>query len=701
MAVCSVISLKGYAQSCPLTTGVTASSTVIDGKNSVIINWDSNPSANRYVVYLRSVGNIGFTQKKTNTNSKTITGLTANSEYEVKIRTFCSNGNNFTNSLIFNSGTSGISCDSPSMLMATGENVSGYHSTYFQWDPVAEAKYYIVFYRKKGTSRFRQRAVVGDSLRVNNLALSSIYEWKVRSVCSWDQSFSNPEDALLVEVTTQDSGEFCDLPDNPVATNTTMAEYNAAELNWENIAGATGYFLQYKINGSGTPWNSLTLSGSPPFVIAGLSSNAEYDFRVQTLCNLGPRIRSEDPLNGNQNLDFVKGFFTSGSVGNTCENPQNFRQTGEINNSGGYESIFTWDPVPGVDHYRVNYWLGGRVLNIVTTTETSVTLSQLVSEYYLVTVQSMCTSAGSVESEWAPLLKFTPELNCVTPSLLTNTTSISSGFNVADLSWEDIEDAHHFDIRYKPVGADDWNNAISENNSIRIEYLQARTEYEWQVRSICSEDGNLVSEYSTLENFTTKNGQDCSTPSNLRSRSIRSLVFLRWNNVPGTEYYNVQYREEGTIEWTTVRSNFFIATFIRENINSTYEWRVQAVCSDQPLFASAYSEISLVNPGSTLFGNIAQTSMTNSTIRIRNNQLTEKGVQISPNPFFRTFNVTPVETERIQNIAIFDTRGNQVHSSRHQSEGAVSVTPGNLQPGVYIVKTTTNSGIHTSKVLLE
>ena len=700
----AVITPSINAQTCPPTTGISATQTVVDGKNAVVVNWDANPSASRYLVYFRSVGNPIYTQLKTNSNSKTIVGLPPDTEFEVKIRTFCPGVNHFTSPLIFTSGSTGLSCSYPVNLSATSETIEGHHSTFFDWDAVPEAKFYVVFYRLQGTSSFRQRAVVEDSLRVNNLALDSIYEWRVRTVCSWDQSFRNPEDSPIEEATTQSTGTFCSPTDNLFASSTTQSGYNATDLTWDNIPGADGYFLQYRINGSGTPWNSVTLAGASPHRIAGLSSNMLYDIRVQTLCNIGPRIRSEDPLNSSQNFDYVTGSFTSGNSGTTCDTPLNVRQTGEVLINGNYNSTFSWDAVAGVDHYKINYLLGGRILHSVTTTNNSITLSGLEAEYYIIKVQSICTPDQSVESAWSPWIRFTPSLNCTEPEGLSSTPSVVNGFNVADLSWNDVTSASSYEIRYRPEGSLDWNYQTSSSSSSRIEYLQSRTDYEWQVRSICSLDGNIGSTFSSVDYFTTSNGRNCATPRNLRSRSIFNSVLLRWSNVPNAQSYDVQIRVQGDTDWTTLSAGFFVTILSGFPPNTTYDWRVRAVCSQDPYFASAYSDIETFNTGrGSIFGRSAQAA--ESTLNLKDYRegqlLSNEAVVISPNPAIGSVNLIPLEAESVNHVEIYNTHGHRVRSINNHVNGTITIGLDNLVPGLYLIKTTTAIGKQTSKLIVQ
>ena len=172
---------------CTAATNVTANPTVVDGLNSVIIDWDAVPGANSYLVLFKTEGAVSFTQKRTNTNSRTIRGLLPNTNYVVRVRSLCGGQTATSDPITFTSGTMGTSCPTPTNLQATQEDVSGYHTTVLSWDAVPEAKYYIAFYRLDGTNSFRQRAVVSNSVRINNLNLGSVYFWKVRTVCEWDR----------------------------------------------------------------------------------------------------------------------------------------------------------------------------------------------------------------------------------------------------------------------------------------------------------------------------------------------------------------------------------------------------------------------------------------------------------------------------------------------------------------------------------
>jgi N-acetylneuraminic acid mutarotase len=95
----------------------------------------------------------------------------------------------------------------------------------------------------------------------------------------------------------------------------------------------------------------------------------------------------------------------------------------------------------------------------------------------------------------------TTEPSCIIPSGLTtvNITSTSS-----ELNWDDLATALGYVIKYN---TDDGNEkakvTYSKSNSKPISGLAPNTTYFWRVKSVCSEDPKVVSEWSEKYYFTT------------------------------------------------------------------------------------------------------------------------------------------------------------------------------------------------------
>jgi hypothetical protein len=75
----------------------------------------------------------------------------------------------------------------------------------------------------------------------------------------------------------------------------------------------------------------------------------------------------------------------------------------------------------------------------------------------------------------------------------------------AKLQWNEADGAVKYRVRYKEVGAIEWQYkyASDAKNYVVLNDLTCNTEYEWGVTSICATDGSISSEYSPSAFFTT------------------------------------------------------------------------------------------------------------------------------------------------------------------------------------------------------
>lgn len=82
----------------------------------------------------------------------------------------------------------------------------------------------------------------------------------------------------------------------------------------------------------------------------------------------------------------------------------------------------------------------------------------------------------------------------------------------------------------------------------------------------------------------------CSTPNNINAANIQNTsATISWSNDANANNYQVQYREVGTINWTSFNSNFAFAIMNNLTACSNYEVRILSNCSTGQ--ATAYSNI--------------------------------------------------------------------------------------------------------------
>jgi len=87
---------------------------------------------------------------------------------------------------------------------------------------------------------------------------------------------------------------------------------------------------------------------------------------------------------------------------------------------------------------------------------------------------------------------------CAMPSGLATSNISETG---ADVSWNSVQDASDYDVRYKTTSSGSWNNQNGiSGTSTSLGGLSGCTNYEWQVRANCSSSS---SNYTDSENFFT------------------------------------------------------------------------------------------------------------------------------------------------------------------------------------------------------
>jgi hypothetical protein len=233
--------------------------------NSATLNWDPVPGAIEYHVW--NSNELGTFVTVSGTNLM-ITGLQPGTEYTWGVRAVCELG--VTSNWVFsNFSTLQEDC---ALSPPTGlVEIPGVNSVDLSWDPVPGAASYQVWCNAfPGTLT----PVNTPSTSFSGLNPSTTYTWGVRVVCpggdlgEWSfGSFTTLEEACLGTP-----------PTNLTETNITS---NSADLNWDPVAGATGYHI----------WNSNELgtydvvgAGTTTFNLSGLSASTEYNWAVRAVC---------------------------------------------------------------------------------------------------------------------------------------------------------------------------------------------------------------------------------------------------------------------------------------------------------------------------------------------------------------------------------------------------------------------------------
>ena len=161
--------------------------------------------------------------------------------------------------------------------------------------------------------------------------------------------------------------------------------------------------------------------------------------------------------------------------------------------------------------------------------------------------------------------------------------------NTAVISWNTGAQVDSYDYRYHEKGDTIWTTVKGTVPTATLTGLRADTNYEFQVRSHCTD---TTSAYSKPHGFTTTPIPiPCTSmkPTGVSSSGVTdNRARLRWNKVEGAAGYNYRFRPNGTRVWANRSSNRNNVTLLGLKGNTTYEYQVQTACTEDN---SAFTEI--------------------------------------------------------------------------------------------------------------
>src|SRR5258706_34205 len=317
----------------------------------------------------------------------------------------------------------------------------------------------------------------------------------------------------------------------PAGLTTTNITSSSAILNWNSVAGAVGYNIQYRVIGN--PAWSTTTSATTSVNISSLTPSTNYEWHVQANC-------------GSSNLSAFSATANFATLTPACGVPTGLNTTNITSSS----ATLSWTAVSGAVSYNIEYRVvSNPVWSTATSAANSVNISSLTpATNYEWHVQSNCGSSNlSAFSATANFTMLTPACGAPTGLDTTNITSSS-----ATLNWTAVIGAVGYNIEYRVVGNPIWSATTSATISVNISSLTPATNYEWHVQADCGSPN--LSAFSATSNFTTVQFS-CGTPAGLNATNITTTsVTLNWTVVSGAVGYNIEYRVVTNPVWNTATS---------------------------------------------------------------------------------------------------------------------------------------------------
>ena len=629
--------ISGSTPGCSVPAGLSATGITT---TSATLNWSAATGATSYHIQYRKIGTTTWSSTTSATTSTGISGLTAATSYEFQVETVCAAGTSgYSGSTVFttSTGTTSLSSGKIAIYFNTPVNntvSSGVNAIYLASHMadtlvayISRAKYSI------DIAQYDYNQSSGYANIANAVNAAALAGKKVRWI--YDGSQSNTGIALLnssvhtlASPTTSAYGimhdKFVIIDANSTNPNDAIlstgsedwgvTQFNSAHNNIlfiQDSALAHAYQNQFNMMWGDTgitPNSSLskfgpykTDLGAHTFTIGGKTVELYFSPADHTDSHIESTINS-----ANTDLYFGVYAFTRSNDANAIV----ARQTAGVYTAGIVDQYSN----TGSAYPILTAALGA---NLKTYSNASIVYhnkmlivdpSNNCSDPLVLTGSHNWTTAADTKNDENILIihddtianiyyqafygnftslsgTLTSIPNCTVATCGSTTALAATSVTTASavLNWIAVPGAINYSVQYRQVGTTTWSSTTSTTNSVTVSGLLPATSYEYQVQTICSGGSSA---YCSSISFTTL-ALPCSVPTGLSaSGTASSSATLTWIAVSGAVSYNIQYRQVGTIPWSSTTSTVNSVTISGLLPVANYEFQVEVVCSSS---TSGYS----------------------------------------------------------------------------------------------------------------
>lgn len=330
-------------------------------------------------------------------------------------------------------------------------------------------------------------------------------------------------------------------------------------------------------------------------------------------------------------------------------------------------------------------------------------------------IRNICV-VGGVFSDWSALRTFTTKAVSSAPHYdsdpLTENDPIQDydinddrlcaplnvrtgivGQGVIQIVWPVLTDRTiGFEVQHRVKGTTTWTTYSSPyfgtGTSWRIFGLNPSTTYEWRFRSVCR-PGQDWHPWSSIHEATTTAMPICA-PFNASVGTVTSTsAVIKWTEFTTNSLgYELRYRVQGTITWTTYASPYWFdndgPTAVTINIgltpSTTYEWQIRNVC----------------NPGGDWNAWSALSTFTTGAARLGQETF---NVSVYPVPSTGLVNVQVADLQETAQYEVYNVFGQRVAEGTLAPETNI-LDLSKQSTGVYTLKVVTAKGSATKQVVL-
>ena len=328
------------------------------------IVWDPSAAATYYELSFRRVGDLIFNGLTTNQTSHRLINLTSGTEYEIRLRSICGNGQSNWTSFNFKTANTSNPCLAPNVILVSKTSTVAT----LNWGPIQSS--YELSVRPSGGIWNTTLQTSPPPYVMSNLTPGTTYEVRVRNLC--EGRFSDHSN--MISFTTEG---------NPCATPTISLQNRTSNSITIGLTQAnTIYEVNYREVGAAS-YTRVLATNPNSYIIGGLLNGRTYEIQVRNFC-------------GGAYSEYSNRIVTTASnVAPNCPVP-----TVQVNNVSARQATLFWNV--SMTFYEVNIRNVSTNFTITSynTTMGSLTLNNLTpNTIYEVTIRNICGGAFADPSE--------------------------------------------------------------------------------------------------------------------------------------------------------------------------------------------------------------------------------------------------------------------------------------------------------------
>lgn len=237
----------------------------VNSYSNITLTWNEIKGADYYNIYYRTSTASEYTKVKQTSNSMTLTGLSAETEFYFKVTAV--NGKiESAYSKTVSAVTDEYYTPAPTGVKA---QATSYNSIKVTWTKVSGAAYYYVYYKLSKDDDYTTEKCVTNSYTLTDLEDETKVYFKVTAVEDDDESSYS----TVVNATTGD----VDI-DKPTGVKTQVVSSSSIELYWDKVTGANYYNVYYRESSDGDYTKVKRTTNY--FILNSLDSKTKFYFRV-------------------------------------------------------------------------------------------------------------------------------------------------------------------------------------------------------------------------------------------------------------------------------------------------------------------------------------------------------------------------------------------------------------------------------------